>query len=212
MLLLLCFVTHWFSPHHRHYYQQQWQHLSSSHPLKKRSWLSLGGHYACSWSGSLGFLELFSNSPFECLWPLFIWYIHLPGLLGSHLFWVDSSLMAPLELALFWISFWPPPHGSPASPPHYARTIWSWRTQFRQSLWLSCRFSPEALFRMVNALSYCSFIIYLLHLLFQWFLFCFDLNILCSTISFVDWWRLLLIIQFIVPSNTGNVSQVFWSC
>ncbi len=45
---------------------------------------------------SIGFLELFSNSPLECLWPLLMQSSLLAGHHENHLIWVDS--MRPVSL------------------------------------------------------------------------------------------------------------------
>jgi hypothetical protein len=48
---------------------------------------------------SLGFLELFSNSPSEHLWPPLTRSSLPPHHREKYLIWVDSSLMAPLQMA-----------------------------------------------------------------------------------------------------------------
>ncbi len=53
------------------------------------------------------------------------------------------------------------------------RTIWSERTWSGQSPWPCSVFPFVSLLRMVPYITCCAFIIYLLHTLFQWFLFCF---------------------------------------
>jgi hypothetical protein len=57
-------------------------------------------------SRSLGFVVLFSTSPFERLQSLLLWSSLLPDH-HIHLIWVDLSLMAPLELSLVFECLWP---------------------------------------------------------------------------------------------------------
>ncbi len=59
-------------------------------------------------SRSLGFLELFSTFPFECLWPPFLLSSLPPSHPETHLIWVDSSLMTTLQLSLVCDCLWPP--------------------------------------------------------------------------------------------------------
>jgi hypothetical protein len=97
---------------------------------------------------SLGFLELFSNSPlsvFVCHWSSL-----LPDRYENHLIWVDSSLVVPpwvsLALSTFGFLFW-----GPASCLTLPRTIWFEWTQSEQSpLVCSKFFTPECLLRTVN--------------------------------------------------------------
>ncbi len=71
-------------------------------PWERVSWLFL-----LDWSRSLGFLELFSNSPFERHWSLLTRSSLLLGHYENHLIWVDAILMALLELSLVIECFWP---------------------------------------------------------------------------------------------------------
>jgi hypothetical protein len=81
-------------------------------PWERVSWPFLG----CFKLGPLGFLKLFSSSPFESLWLLLTQSSHTPGHHKTHLIWVDSSLMAPLELSLVFKHLWPPLTRSSLSP------------------------------------------------------------------------------------------------
>jgi hypothetical protein len=138
-------------------------------------------------------LELFSNSFLACLWPPLIWSNHLPGLHKNHLIWVDLSLMALLEITLFWATLetshevqppvWLSGESSdlrrldPESPP----SIWA------VSPWQS-----------FNNGSHIAHIVHLLHIHLMICLMILDLlclNILFSTVSCVDECPLFLIIE-----------------
>ncbi len=93
--LSLSVVTHWFSPHHHHHLLLQQLHLpSSSYPEKEEVEPCLDCHYASFPIRSLGFLELFSNSPLSAFCPPLMRSSLPPGHQENYLIWVDSSLMA----------------------------------------------------------------------------------------------------------------------
>ncbi len=71
------------------------------------SWLFLRLSLCLVLSRSLGFLKLFSNSPFERLWPPFMGSSLPPGYHKNHLIQLDSRLWSPLELSLVVECLWP---------------------------------------------------------------------------------------------------------
>jgi hypothetical protein len=96
----------------------------------------------------------------ECLWTPLTWSSLSPGHHENHLIWVSSSLVALLELSIFFQCLYPPPHGSTASPPNCPENHLIWDSNQTVPLGLLEDFLLELPFRTVYALLYivCCFI------------------------------------------------------
>ncbi len=98
VLLSLNLVTHWCSPHYHLYHQH---HLpSSSYSKKEKVEPFLAVTMTIFPLGLLAFRVVFQLA-LKCLWPSLTMSSLPPGHHENHLIWVDSSLLASLELAQF---------------------------------------------------------------------------------------------------------------
>jgi hypothetical protein len=176
------------------------------HPLRKSKLTLFGLSLCLFWvtCRSLGFLELFPNPPFECLWLLVTLSNHAPGHHKTHLIWVNSSLMAPLELSLVFKHLWPPLMRSsllPDSPENYLLWVDLIRTV---PFGLHADSPLELLFRTVSALLCIVHILYIVpsatiihQLCFAIIWFC-TVWFFCSTIFHNCYFNFYLIISIIV--------------
>ncbi len=121
--LSLDYVTHSFSLHHHHQLQN---HFPSCYT---HFWVSL-----CLFLvRSLGFLELFSNSPLECLWPPLKQSSLLLGHHENHLIWSELNWAWWPPWASLVLSAFGHLSQGPASHLTILGTIWSEWTLFRRS-------------------------------------------------------------------------------
>jgi hypothetical protein len=126
----------------------------------------------------LGFLELFSNSHLEHLWPPWIQPSLLPRYHENHLIWVNSSLMTFLEVSLALSAFDHCLRG-PASLPDCPKNNLTWVDSIRTvSLGLHADFPLELLFRTVYAILYIVCLLYIVYILFPNEFFCNYSNII----------------------------------